>query len=131
VEHPRDLAEAGGAADEQVAGVGMRPAYHDVISRAGLAAVGSCLDEQLYDITSRFTRRLNHGYPAGGRIGGHRRSGYLTSSPVKARPMIMRWISEVPSKIVKIVDYRAVIAGQRPVRRPGISTDSAPAVRGS
>jgi hypothetical protein len=28
--------------------------------------------------------------------------------------MIMRWISEVPSKIVKIVDYRAVFAGQRP-----------------
>jgi hypothetical protein len=33
-----------------------------------------------------------------------RRSGYLTSRPVRARPMIMRWISEVPSKIVKIVD---------------------------
>ena len=28
--------------------------------------------------------------------------GYLTSSPVTARPMIMRWISEVPSKIVKL-----------------------------
>jgi hypothetical protein len=25
-----------------------------------------------------------------------------TSSPVMARPMIIRWISEVPSKIVKI-----------------------------
>jgi hypothetical protein len=29
---------------------------------------------------------------------------YLTSSPVTARPMIMRWISDVPSKMVKIVD---------------------------
>ena len=28
--------------------------------------------------------------------------------------MIMRWISEVPSKIVKIVDYGAVSAGHRP-----------------
>ncbi len=27
---------------------------------------------------------------------------YRTGSPVTARPMIMRWISEVPSKIVKI-----------------------------
>jgi hypothetical protein len=27
--------------------------------------------------------------------------------------MIMRWISEVPSKMVKIVDYRAVSAVQR------------------
>ena len=27
---------------------------------------------------------------------------YLTSSPVTARPMISRWISEVPSKIVKL-----------------------------
>ena len=26
-----------------------------------------------------------------------------TSSPVTARPMIRRWISEVPSKIVKIL----------------------------
>jgi len=42
----------------------------------------------------------------------------------------MRWISLVPSKIVKIVDYVAVSAGQRPVGGRGISTDSAPAVRG-
>jgi hypothetical protein len=27
---------------------------------------------------------------------------YRTSSPVTARPMIMRWISEVPSKMVKL-----------------------------
>jgi hypothetical protein len=27
---------------------------------------------------------------------------YRTSSPVTALPMIMRWISEVPSKIVKL-----------------------------
>ncbi len=29
-----------------------------------------------------------------------------------ARPMIMRWISEVPSKIVKIVERMAVSAGR-------------------
>ena len=28
--------------------------------------------------------------------------GYRTSSPVMARPMIRRWISEVPSKMVKL-----------------------------
>jgi hypothetical protein len=28
---------------------------------------------------------------------------HRTSRPVRARPMIMRWISEVPSKIVKFV----------------------------
>jgi hypothetical protein len=31
------------------------------------------------------------------------------------RPMIIRWISLVPSKIVKIVDQGTVSAGQRPV----------------
>ena len=31
-----------------------------------------------------------------------RRSDYLTSNPVTALPMIIRWISDVPSKIVKI-----------------------------
>ncbi len=31
---------------------------------------------------------------------------YRTSSPVAARPMINRWISEVPSKIVKILASR-------------------------
>jgi Family of unknown function (DUF6444) len=38
---------------------------------------------------------------------------YRTPSPVTARPMIIRWISLVPSKMVKIVDYRAVSAVQR------------------
>jgi hypothetical protein len=38
---------------------------------------------------------------------------YLTSSPVTARPMIMRWISLVPSKMVKILAVRAVYTGQR------------------
>ncbi len=33
-------------------------------------------------------------------------SGYRTSSPVTARPMIMRWISDVPSKMVKIFASR-------------------------
>jgi len=40
---------------------------------------------------------------------------YRTSSPVTARPISIRWISDVPSKIVKIVDYGAVSAGQRSV----------------
>jgi hypothetical protein len=31
-----------------------------------------------------------------------RSDDYRTSRPVTARPMIMRWISEVPSKIVKL-----------------------------
>jgi hypothetical protein len=34
---------------------------------------------------------------------------------VTARPTIIRWISDVPSKIVKILAVRAVYAGQRPV----------------
>jgi len=29
---------------------------------------------------------------------------YRTSSPVTALPMIMRWICDVPSKIVKLVE---------------------------
>jgi hypothetical protein len=31
---------------------------------------------------------------------------YRTSSPVTALPMIIRWISDVPSKIVKLVAVR-------------------------
>ena len=31
-------------------------------------------------------------------------AGYRTSRPVMARPMIRRWISEVPSKMVKLSD---------------------------
>ena len=40
--------------------------------------------------------------------------------------MIIRWISLVPSKLVKIVDERSVSAGQRRVWGCGISTDPAP-----
>ena len=43
---------------------------------------------------------------------------YLTSSPVTARPMIIRWISLVPSKMVKILAVGAVSAGQRPAGPP-------------
>ena len=43
-------------------------------------------------------------------------SGNLTSSPVTDQPMIIRWISDVPSKIVKILDYGTISAVQRPVR---------------
>jgi hypothetical protein len=31
---------------------------------------------------------------------------YRTSSPVTALPMITRWISDVPSKIVKLVEIQ-------------------------
>jgi hypothetical protein len=55
---------------------------------------------------------------------------YRTSSPVTVRPISIRWISDVPSKIVKILAVGAVSAGQRPVGPRGISTDSAPHVRG-
>jgi hypothetical protein len=68
-------------------------------------------------------RRQATGRP--GPKSGSRRSGYRTSSPVTARPMIIRWISLVPSKIVKIVELGAVFAGQRPEYPRGISTDSA------
>jgi hypothetical protein len=40
---------------------------------------------------------------------------YRTSSPVTARPMIIRWVSDVPSKIAKILHLWAVSACQRPV----------------
>jgi hypothetical protein len=46
--------------------------------------------------------------------GRGRSLAYRTSSPVTVRPISIRWISLVPSKIVKIVDYGAVSAGQWP-----------------
>jgi hypothetical protein len=55
---------------------------------------------------------------------------YRTSSPVTALPMIMRWISDVPSKIVKFVEIRAVSAGRRPARQLLVSTNSAANARG-
>ena len=42
-----------------------------------------------------------------------------------ARPMIIRWISLVPSKMVKIVDCGAVSAARWPIEGSDISTDSA------
>jgi hypothetical protein len=53
---------------------------------------------------------------------------YRTSSAVTALPMIMRWISDVPSKIVKVLEVRAVSAGRSGVRLPLVSTNSAPAL---
>ena len=50
---------------------------------------------------------------------------YRTSSPVTALPLIMRWISDVPSKIVKLVEVRAVSAGRCPVNSRSVSTNSA------
>jgi hypothetical protein len=51
---------------------------------------------------------------------------YRTSSPVTALPMIMRWISDVPSKIVKLVEVQAVSAGRWPLGPALVSTNSAP-----
>ena len=42
---------------------------------------------------------------------------YRTSNPVTARPMIIRWISDVPSKIVKILAVTGRVIGI-PVRPP-------------
>jgi hypothetical protein len=44
---------------------------------------------------------------------------------VTALPMIMRWISDVPSKMVKLVEVRAVSAGRWPAGRALVSTNSA------
>jgi hypothetical protein len=48
------------------------------------------------------------------------------SSPVTALPMIIRWISDVPSKIVNLVELRAVSAGRWLARWALVSTNSAP-----
>jgi hypothetical protein len=45
---------------------------------------------------------------------------------VTALPMIMRWISELPAKIVKLVEARTVTAGRWPDRQALVSTDPAP-----
>jgi hypothetical protein len=50
---------------------------------------------------------------------------YRTSSPVTALPMIMRWISDVPSKIVKLVEVLAVSAGRWAGWPADVSTNSA------
>jgi hypothetical protein len=55
---------------------------------------------------------------------------YRTSSPVTALPMIMRWISDVPSKIVKLVEVKAVSAGRRSDGQLVVSTNSAPRLPG-
>jgi hypothetical protein len=58
--------------------------------------------------------------------GEHQLDGYYrTSSPVTALPMIMRWISAVPSKIVKLVEVQPVSAGRWPVQAQLVSTGSA------
>src|SRR5271170_3419432 len=40
-----------------------------------------------------------------------RRSGYRTSSPVTVRPISIRWISDVPSKMVKILECMGGVIG--------------------
>src|ERR1700722_14219515 len=57
------------------------------------------------------------------------RSDYRMSGPVIVRPISIRCISLVPSKMVKILAIGAVYAGQRPAAPRGISTDSARPVR--
>jgi hypothetical protein len=70
------------------------------------------------------------GYTIGISSGRGRSLAYRTSSPVIVRPISIRRISDVPSRIVKILVVRAVSAGQRPDVGRGISTDSARGVRG-
>src|ERR1700722_3880277 len=57
------------------------------------------------------------------------RSDYRMSGPVIVRPISIRGISLVPSKMVKILAIGAVYPGQRPAAPRGISTDSARPVR--
>jgi hypothetical protein len=64
--------------------------------------------------------------PFGPRITAMTCAYYRTSSPVTALPMIMRWISDVPSKIVKIVAVRAVCAARWRDAGRRSSTDPAP-----
>jgi hypothetical protein len=49
---------------------------------------------------------------------------------VTALPVIMRWISDVPSKIVKLMEVRAVSAARRPDGQWHVSTNSAPRMAG-
>jgi hypothetical protein len=89
----------------------------------------NCMDEVFGKDKAAPTLQWNGPSP-GYTIGISAVLGYRTSNPVTARPMIIRWISLVPSKIAKIMDYLAVSAGQRPVGRRGISTDPARGPRG-
>ena len=59
---------------------------------------------------------------------------YRTSSPVTARPMIIRWISDVPSKIVKILEgigksHRYTRAGSSIALHVGVADAPASAAR--
>ena len=51
---------------------------------------------------------------------------YRTSSPVTALPMIMCWISDVPSNIVKLVEVRSISPGRWPAGQQGVITSPAP-----
>jgi hypothetical protein len=53
------------------------------------------------------------GPPPGYRIGISAGQGYRTSSPVTARPSSIRWISDAPSKIVKILASRCQLPAQQ------------------
>jgi hypothetical protein len=80
--------------------------------------------EQLVDSNFRVGWAASR-YMIGISAGRGRGLAYRTSSPVTVRPISMRWISDVPSKIVKILAIGAVFAGQWPEYPRGISTDSA------
>jgi hypothetical protein len=67
--------------------------------------------------------------PVQGRINATTCGYQRTSSPVTALPMIMRWISDVPSKMVKLMEVRPISAGRCPVGRGYVSTNSAPGRR--
>ncbi len=76
---------------------------------------GQTGNRQKPELTGRFRIRasaMNCGY-------------YRTSSPVTALPMITGWISDVPSKIVKLMEVRAVSAARWAYDHTHVSTNSA------
>jgi hypothetical protein len=76
---------------------GSAPTHHAIGNwREPTRNNGQTADHQKPELTGRFkirTSAMTSGY-------------YRTSSPVTALPMIIRWISDVPSKMVKILASR-------------------------
>ena len=114
----RHRRQAGARPQGQSRGPSARPRalYHAIGNwREPTRNNGQTRDRQIPEFTGPFkirTSATTSGY-------------YRTSSPVTALPMIMRWISDVPSKIVKLLEVRAVSAGRPPDDRALVSTNSA------
>jgi len=83
--------------------------HHYQSSKAALAAVGAVAVDETGTIVDPASpgdiRTTRPPSPCAGRPVPRRvRSRSLTPSPVTARPMSIRWISDMPSKIVKILE---------------------------